>query len=322
MASTSTTRPADRPRRPPERIAPPAPRSRQRASRAGITPYALATPALLVLAGVLGYPLVRLLILSFQQWGLEQIFNPGSGAPFVGLANYRRIFSDGFFWTVLERTVLVAAAMVVVSMVAGVAVALLMQAVPAWCRWLMTFALVLAWAVPHPVSTEMFAWMTDYNYGVLNYLFGLPRHNWYIDNTQGFAVATAVVVWGAVPLIAITVYAALGQIPAELVEAARVDGASSLQVLRKVKLPLLRPILVMLTTLSVIWDFQVFTQIWVLRQSNPTRDYFTLGIYSYAKAYYSHDYGYASALAVVTVLLLLGVMVVYLRQILRMGEAQ
>lgn len=295
---------------------------RRRPGRVGITPYALATPALLVLAGVLGYPLVKLVVLSFQQWGLEQIFNPGTGAPFVGLANYRRIFSDGFFWTVLERTVLVAAAMVVVSMVAGVVVALLMRVVPAWCRWLMTLALVLAWAVPHPVSTEMFAWMTDYNYGVLNYLFGLPRHNWYIDNTQGFAVAGAVVVWGAVPLIAITVYAALGQIPAELVEAARVDGASSSQVLRKVTLPLLRPILLMLTTLSVIWDFQVFTQIWVLRQSNPTKDYFTLGIYAYAKAYYSHDYGYAAALAVVTVLLLLGAMVVYLRQILRMGEAE
>jgi N,N'-diacetylchitobiose transport system permease protein len=322
MASTSTTRPTDRPQSPAQPLTPPPPRGRRRARRGGTTPYALATPALLVLVGVLGYPLVRLLILSFQRWGLEQIFNPGSGAPFVGLANYRRIFSDGFFWTVLERTVLVAGAMVVLSMVAGVAVALLMQVVPAWCRWLMTFALVLAWAVPHPVSTEMFAWMTDYNYGVLNYLFGIPRHNWYIDNTQGFAVATAVVVWGAVPLIAITVHAALGQIPAELVEAARVDGASWLQVLRKVTLPLLRPILLMLTTLSVIWDFQVFTQIWVLRQSNPTKDYFTLGIYSYAKAYYSHDYGYAAALAVVTVLLLLGAMVVYLRQILRMGEAE
>ena len=98
------------------------------------------------------------------------------------------------------------------------------------------------------------------------------------------------------------------------------DGASAVQVLRRVTLPMLRPILLMLTTLSVVWDFQVFTQIWILRQANPTKDYFTLGIYSYAKAYYSHDYGYASALAVVTVLLLIGVMAVYLRQILRMGE--
>ncbi|BFU43313.1 sugar ABC transporter permease [Krasilnikovia sp. MM14-A1004] len=294
--------------------------ARRRRRRAGLTPYALAAPALLVLIGVLGYPLVKLVVLSFQQWGLAQIFNPDAGPPFAGLDNYRRIFGDRFFWTVLERTVLVTAAMVVLSMVVGVAVALLMQAVPAWCRWLMTFSLVLAWAVPHPVSTEMFGWMTDYNYGVINHLLGMPQHNWYLDNVQGFAVATAVVVWGAVPLIAITVHAAHSQIPRELIEAARVDGASPGQVLRWVTLPLLRPILLMLGTLSVIWDFQAFTQIWVLRQSNPTKDYFTLGIYAYAKAYYSHDYGYAAALAVVTVALLLGAMLVYLRQILRMGD--
>ncbi|GAB1646362.1 sugar ABC transporter permease [Krasilnikovia sp. MM14-A1259] len=274
-----------------------------------------------MLAGVLGYPLVKLVVLSFQRWGLAQIFNPDAEPSFAGLDNYRRIFSDRFFWTVLERTVLVAAAMVVLSMLVGVAVALLMQVVPAWCRWIMTFSLVLAWAVPHPVATEMFAWMTDYNYGVLNDLLGIPQHNWYLENTQGLAVATAVVVWGAVPLIAITVHAAHSQIPRELVDAARVDGASPVQVLRWVTLPLLRPILLMLAALSLIWDFQVFTQIWVLRQSNPTRDYFTLGIYAYAKAYYSHDYGYAAALAVVTVALLLGVMVAYLRQILRMGDS-
>jgi N,N'-diacetylchitobiose transport system permease protein len=293
---------------------------RRRRSSSYYTPYALATPALVVLIGVLGYPMVKLVILSFQKWGLAQIFDPDAGPQFAGLDNYQRIFSDSFFWTVLLRTVLVAAAMVVFSMLAGLGVALVMGRVPNWCRWLMTFSLVLAWAVPHPVSTEMFAWLTDFNYGVVNWLFGIPRHNWYIDNVQGLGVATAVVVWGAVPLIAITLHAALGQIPTELVEAARVDGASGFQVLRRVTLPLLRPILTMLTTLSIVWDFQVFTQIWVLRQANPTKDYFTLGIYSYAKAYYSHDYGYASALAVVTVLLLIGVMAVYLRQILRMGE--
>ena len=296
--------------------------SAPRRRRGAFAPYTLTAPALLVLVGVLGYPLVKLLILSFQQWGLNQIFSGNGSAPFVGFKNYTRILTDSFFWTVVERTVLLAAAMVSLSMLAGVGVALLMQRVPRWCRGLITFSLVLAWAVPHPVATEMFAWMTDYNYGVVNYLFGIPRHNWYISNLQGFGVATAVVVWGAVPLIAITVHAALLQIPKELTEAARVDGASAVRVFRHITLPLLKPILLMLTTLSVIWDVQVFTQIWVLRQSNPTHDYFTLGIYSYAKAYYSHDYGYASALAVVTVLLLLGVMVVYLRQILRMGETE
>jgi N,N'-diacetylchitobiose transport system permease protein len=299
------------PPRPGRRAAPPGARRRPWAPR--LLPYAMITPASVVLAAVLGYPVVRLVLLSFQRWGLAQIFNPDAGPRFVGLDNYARILGDRFFWTVLLRSAVLTAAMVSGSMLAGVAVAFLMRAVPGWCRWLMTFALVTAWAVPHVVSTEIFAWMTDYSYGVLNWLLGIPRHNWYIDSRQGLAVATAVVIWGAVPLIAVSTYAALTQVPGELVDAARVDGARADQVLRRVTLPAVRPVLVVLTALSVIWDFQVFTQIWVLRQANPTSDYFTLGIYAYAKAYGSHQYGYASALAVVIVVLLVGVLARYLR---------
>jgi N,N'-diacetylchitobiose transport system permease protein len=71
--------------------------------------------------------------------------------------------------------------------------------------------------------------------------------------------------------------------------------------------------------LSIIWDLQVFAQIWVLRQSNPTQDYFTLGIYAYTKAYYSHSYGYASAVAIVIVLLLAMVVGVYMRSLSKLG---
>jgi N,N'-diacetylchitobiose transport system permease protein len=165
----------------------------------------------------------------------------------------------------------------------------------------------------------MFAWMTDYNYGVVNWLLGMPRHNWYISNVEGFGVASAVVVWGAVPLITISTYAALSQVPGELVEAARVDGATPGQILRRITLPLIRPIIRLLTVLSIIWDLQVFAQIWVLRQSNPTQDYFTLGIYAYTKAYYSHSYGYASAVAIVIVLLLAMVVGVYMRSLSKLG---
>lgn len=298
---------------------------RLRASRRGrgrLAPYGLIAPALVVLAGVLGYPLVRVVVLSFQEWGLNQIFNPNAGPKFVGFKNYSAIVKDSLFWAAVERTLVVGAVMVVVSMVVGVLIALLMQRVPNWLRYLITFSLILAWAVPSPVSTEMFGWMTDYNYGVINYLLGMQRHNWYISNVQGFGVASAVVIWGAVPLISISTYAALSQVPQELTEAAIVDGANAWHVFRRITLPLIKPILIILGTLSVIWDFQVFVQIWVLRQSNPTHDYFTLGIFSYAKAFYSHQYGYASAVAVVTVLMLMGVMVFYLRQIFKIGDVE
>ncbi|WP_371494403.1 sugar ABC transporter permease [Kitasatospora sp. NBC_00374] len=292
------------------------PPSRRRTDR---TPYLLVAPSVLVLLGVLAYPLGKVVVLSFQHWGVGQIFG-ARGPAFVGTDNYTALLSDPQFRTVLLRTVMLTAAMAGLSMAVGTAVALLMRQVPGWCRVAITCALVLAWSVPTFVSTEIFAWMTEYNSGVVNWALGMQPHNWYADATQGLAVATAVVVWGAVPLIAVTLYAGLAQIPAELLEAARMDGAGAWRLLRSVVLPLLRPLLALLTTLSVIWDFQVFNQIWILRQGAPGEDYYTLGIYSYVKAYAGHDYGLASAAAVLTVLLLLGVMVVHLRQIAKIGD--
>ncbi|MFI6448185.1 carbohydrate ABC transporter permease [Kitasatospora sp. NPDC050543] len=305
---------------PPRARPAPAARARGRRQRRDHAPYLLLAPSVLMLIAVLGFPLGRVLVLSVQHWGVRQIFSP-DGPAFAGLDNYATLLGDPEFWTVLVRTVVLTAAMAGLSMAAGTGIALLMRRVPPWCRRTVTFALVLAWAVPSFVSTEIFAWMTDYNAGIVNRALGMQAHNWYADPVQGLAVATAVVVWGAVPLIGVTVYAGLGQVPAELEEAARLDGAQARQVFRYVTLPVLRPLLALLATLSVIWDFQVFNQIWILRQGAPGPDYFTLGIYAYVKAYAGHDYGLASASAVLTVLLLLVVMVVYLRQIARIGDA-
>ena len=284
-------------------------------------PYLLILPAIVVLVAVIGFPLVRVVILSFQEWGLAQIFSDAS-PPFVGLDNYSRILSDPVFWTVVVRTLVLTAIMVSVSMVVGVGLALLMERVPAWVRGCITFSLVMAWAVPTFVSTQIFAWMTEQNFGILNYVLGLGQHNWYTDSRQGLTVATLIVVWGAVPFISITTYAALTQVPAELVEAARLDGAGGRQVFFGVTLPSIRPVLVIVTALSVIWDFSVFNQIWILRNGAPSPDYQTLAIYAYTQAYQGHEYGYASAVAVVTVLLLLAVMVFYIRQLVQIGDAE
>jgi N,N'-diacetylchitobiose transport system permease protein len=292
-----------------------------RARRRPRLPYLLIAPAILVILAVIGFPLVRVVILSFQQWGVAQIFSDAS-PPFVGLDNYAKILGDPVFWRVVVRTLILTAVMVSLSMAAGIGLALLMERVPAWIRGLMTLSLIMAWAVPTFVSTQIFAWMTEQNFGVLNYVLGLGQHNWYTDAKQGLTVATLIVVWGAVPFITVTTYAALTQVPSELVEAARLDGAGGRQVFFGVTLPSIRPVLVIVTALSVIWDFSVFNQIYILRNGAPNADYQTLAIYAYTQAYQAHEYGYASAVAVVTVLLLLTVMVFYIRQLIRTGETE
>ena len=92
---------------------------------------------------------------------------------------------------------------------------------------------------------------------------------------------TAIVVWGAIPFVAITVFAGLTQVPAELVEAASIDGANAFRIFRDITLPILKPIFVILTSLSVIWNFQVFSQIWIIRNAQPEDDYFLISIYSF-----------------------------------------
>ncbi len=180
--------------------------------------------------------------------------------------------------------------------------------------------------MPPIAATLVFTWMFDVGFGVANWTFSLlpgvdlMRHNWFVHPLEGFGVITAIVVWGAVPFVAITLYAGLTQVPRELEEAAALDGAGSVQVFRNVTYPVLRPIYVITTTLSVIWDFQVFNQVWVARAGKPEPDYYVLGIYSFTKSFSVNEYSLGATIAVLTVLMLLVFTVFYLRQGLRMGD--
>jgi len=130
------------------RRAPEAGRQGARARRLRpLVPYALLAPSLLVLAGVLGYPLYRLVVLSFQQYGLRELFS-GTEGRFIGLRNYRAILSDTFFWTVVARTVVFAVVCVGLTMVLGTLVALLLRRLGKGMRLLVTARLMAAWATP------------------------------------------------------------------------------------------------------------------------------------------------------------------------------
>src|SRR5204862_2131914 len=139
-------------------------------------------------------------------------------------------------------------------------------------------------------------------------------HDWFASPWSGFAVFTALIVWGAIPFVTITVYAALAQVPNELLEAAAIDGARPWAVFREVTVPLLKPILVILTSLSIIWDFQVFNQVWIMLGERPSPDYYTMGIYSYVQSFSINEYGLGSAIAVVMVGIMMCVTDVYIRQ--------
>jgi N,N'-diacetylchitobiose transport system permease protein len=290
------TRPESSRRRavpPPDRPAPTRrPGARARRLRP-LVPYLLLAPSLLVLAAVLGFPMYRLVSLSFQRYGLKELF-AGKGT-WIGLRNYQDILTDSFFWTVVARTVLFATVCVGLTMVLGTLVALLLRNLGRTMRVLVTAGLVAAWAMPTLTAISIWQWLFDFE----------------------FTVIVIVVVWAALPFVAITLHAGLTQVPAELEEAARVDGAGPWQVFRHITVPVLKPIFLILATLSTIWDFKVFTQIWVMLNQRPSREYFLLGIWSYSESFGVTRYGKGAAIAVVMVLLLLGLTFFYVRQMLR-----
>jgi len=297
--------------------------SRRRLGHAA-APYALLAPAAAVIGVILAYPLYLLVKMSFQKYGISSLIS--HKGKWIGTANYASIFHDAEFWHVVLRTVLFTAVCVSLTMVLGTAIALLLLQIGRVMRVALTTALVLVWAVPVIVAVDVWRWMVDYEFGVANWTLAklhvgnFVRHDWFANPWTGLGVFAALIVWGAIPFVTITVYAALAQVPQELLEAAAIDGARPWAVFREVTLPLLKPIFVILTSLSIIWDFQVFQQIWVMLDARPASDYYTMAIYAFHQSFQISEYGLGAAIAVVMVAFMFVATLVYLRQMLRTGE--
>jgi N,N'-diacetylchitobiose transport system permease protein len=317
--TTTTTAPADLSEATELPAEPP-----RRRRRAGRLPYGLMLPAAFLLALSLGYPLVRQVLLSFQEYGLAQQF--GRPAEWVGVDNYYALVTDAYLWKVLLRTVAFCLVNAAVTMVLGMGVALLMRLMSSSVRLLVQTGLLLAWAMPVVASLTVWQWLFDTQYGVINWTLtrlgaDYEGHSWLLHPLSFFFVATVIVVWMSVPFVAFTGYAALTQVSEDLAEAAELDGASAWQRLRHVVLPSIRPVLLIIGLLQVIWDLRVFTQIYVLQKAGGvTRDTNLLGTYIYRLGIGGGDFGTAAAVAMFMLALTVLLTAPYVRMMLKAEE--
>jgi N,N'-diacetylchitobiose transport system permease protein len=303
-------------------------RRRSRGLRAGIrdnvTPYLLLLPTIAVLVGVLAWPLYWLGRISFEHFGLEELI--AHKGTWTGLDNYREILGNREFWHIVLRTVVFTVVNVGLTMLFSTLIALLLVRMGRFMRVALLVGLVWVWATPVVVAITVWQWMVDFQFGVFNWaitklhIANLIHYNWFDNSLTGFAVITAVVVWGAIPFAAITIYAGLSQVPQELVEAAEVDGARPWQVFRRVTFPLVKPIFVIIASLSIIWDFQVFNQVWIMLEYRPSPDYYLLSVFAFVSSFRVSQYGLGAAISVVMVLLMLSVSFVYVRQMIQISE--
>jgi N,N'-diacetylchitobiose transport system permease protein len=289
-----------------------------------LLPCLLLVPATVVLVVVLGYPLVRLVILSTQEFGLRQQF--GAPAESVGFENFRTILGDSYFWDVLQRTLVFCIVNVIATLVVGTLIALLLDGVGPRLRTALSVSLLLAWAMPALTATVVWQWLFDTQYGLVNRVLSAlgadyQGHGWLEQPLSFFFVASIIVVWMGVPFVAFTLHAGLTQIPVETLEAAAIDGAGPWQRFRDVILPTLGPIYLVLAALSTLWDLKVFTQIYVLQQAGGiTRDTNLLGVWAYRVSIGANRFDIGAAVAIVTVVITLLLTAVFVRRMVRSGD--
>lgn len=297
----------------------------RRKPRRNLAPWLLLSPAGVAVLLVTVVPIGFLVFASFTDYDQRTLFT--GEFSMVGFAQYAEIFTSGEFWKSVARTVWFTAAMVLGTIIIGTGVAQMMTRINAGLRYVVTVILILAWGMPNVASSMVWNWLFQPGYGVVNWIltqlqiFGdVTSLAWANNTALAFTAIWLLVVWQAVPFVALTLYAALTQVPKDPIEAAWVDGASGWQVWWKVIMPFLRPTFLLVTIMSIIWDANVFNQIWLVSAGGPGNSTSTLGVFAFKKAFVGFEVGTGSAIAVITLLLLVAVTAFYIRNLLRSGE--
>ncbi len=258
------------------------------------------TPAAIGFLVFLIWPLVRGIYLSFTK------FNLLTPAQFNGVDNYRRMLLDPVFWNALKVTVEYVVINIGVQTVLALVIAVLMQRLT---RSLVIRGIVLTpYLVSNVVAALVGLWMLDTSLGIGNKLLGLigiGPIGFFTDSPWVIPTIAFVNVWRYVGYTSLLIFAGLQTIPPGLYEAAKVDGATELQMFFRITMPLLRPILALVLIISVIGSFQVFDTVSVTTQGGPVNASRVLQYYIYDMAFGRFQFGYASTLAVALLIVLM-----------------
>ncbi|AWB87549.1 carbohydrate ABC transporter permease [Mycetocola zhujimingii] len=285
----------------------PAPRRRTHRGRNNVAAYSMLAPSLFGLVAFLVLPILVVFWLSFQSWDLLSPITP------AGLANYGDVFSDPTFYNSLAVTLFFVVIVIPVQTVLGVAAALLLTR---GLRGSLVFRTIyiLPWVCAPLALGIVWRWILAPTDGLLNDLIG-TRIEWLSDPALALPSVAAVVIWSNVGYITLFFMAGLLNIPTQILDAARMDGAGPVATFFRIKLPLLRPTTFFVLVTSVISVFQLFDQIYALTGGGPfvVTDAGTYGRTDvvasriYSEAFSTFDLGHAAVMAVVLLVVLVAI---------------
>jgi multiple sugar transport system permease protein len=262
--------------------------------------YLFAGPAFVLVGLIALAPITAALWLSLRHqlpiFGVDE---------FVGVRNYVQLWLDDRFWAAGRTTLYFTALSVSAELLLGFGFALLLNRLSNGAgmglRWAHVM-IILPWAIPTVVSAQIWAWLYQPDYGLLNYLLqaaGISggRIDWLADPDWAIHAAVVMDVWKTTPFAALLLLAGLKAVPQELYAAARVDGAGTWEQFRRITLPLLMPVVVIVLVFRTMDAVRVFDAVFVLTGGGPGNSTETLSIYAYKTLFQTLQFGYGSALA-------------------------
>ncbi len=287
----------------------------RRSDRTGI--YLLLLPSLVPIVALSVFPLLRGMYLGFT----DARAGRNVEVNFTGFANYQELLKDDLFWGSFRIGLLWAFGVTVLQFLLALGLAQLLNQ-PLRFRGLARVLALVPWAMPPVVVGILWRLVYHPDAGLLNEVFyrvGAEslRTNWLGDFTTALPAVIMVGVWAGMPQTTVVLLAGLQGVPKELHEAAQTDGASAWQRFRNVTLPGIAPVVVAITSLDFIWNFNSFGLVYVLTQGGPGGKTMLPMLFAYEEAFRYGNYGYAAALGNVMVLIIVALLAIYLRRRLR-----
>ncbi len=290
---------------------------RQQDARLG---WLFLSPSLIVILGVTLWPILTTLVLSFYDApnGINQT------RTFIGLGNYLNLLKDQTFWETIGRTMYFTVVSVSLELVIGLAIAQLIASRP-WGWQFLRFALIIPWAVPTIVNGAMWRWIYSADFGALNGILmqlGLIKHYipWLTRTDMAMNLIILADLWHVMPFVALILQAALATLPAEMEEAASVDGASAFQRFWFIRLPLLRPAILVALIVRTVDAFRVFDIAYIITSGGPAFRTVTITYLTYLNTFSYGKPGVGAALSFLISIFIILMAVAYIRFLYRPEE--
>lgn len=267
-------------------------------------------PALSVITLVAVFPVFYVFYLSLHKRVLT--FNISN---FIGFDNYIALFADSRFWNALKNTIYFTGVSVAFELLLGLSIAVLLNRAFKG-KGFMRAVVLIPWTIPTVVSAKMWEWIYNTDFGILNYIIG-TKVNWLGSPFWAINAAIFMDVWKTTPFVALLLIAGLQVIPKDLYHAAKVDGAGNWYIFRKITLPLLMPVILVVLIFRTLDAFRVFDAIYVLTGGGPANTTETLSIYAYKVLFQLLQFGYGSTLSVIVFVCVGLISVFYVRLLSR-----